>query len=280
MNTLQAGTLLIPERPIGGLGFWYEEQTDWYKISDSKSEIRERPQAHGANPVDQDWRESLALTWKCHFAGQSRADVLNARREVHRALAVNVPVDFTLTDDLGPTTRSVSVRSVPMPDEHGQPVFDFTINAIADDPRRYGPAQVVSTGLGSSGGGVAWPMVWPADWGTPGASNRLTITNSGDEETSSVFSVTGGLAAGFEFNHVEDGYLIRFERVVPDGGTVHIDMETGAAWLDNPANDMSGFLTRREFWSVPGGTSHQVAFRSLGAFTGTPILSASTRPAY
>lgn len=279
-NTLTIGGLELPEAPVGGRGFHFTNIVDWYAVPESKSEVREYPSAHGAHLIGQDWRGSLALSFSGSYAGDSREDAASARRILRRAATPNVPVTVTYHDALGPTSRDVSIRRVAMPDEFGASEFDFTIHAIATDPNRYGPAVVTSTGVPTAGTGLTYPLTYPLDWGTPGNAGRLTVSNDGDVETSSVLTVTGGLGSGFEAVHVQSGRRIRFERVIPADGVVTLDLETGSAWLDSPTNDVSGFLTRREFWTVPPQSSHDIQFLPLGTVTGSPTLTASTRPAY
>lgn len=260
--------------------FYFSTLVGWYDVSESKSEIRERPQAHGAFGLDQEWRESLLISLEGAYVGDDIVEAARAKRTLKRALAQNVPVEMLVTDPEGPTSRVVSVRNLRVPDDHGQTRWRFSADVIALDPRRYGPEVVTSTGLPQPGSGLVWPITYPVNWGTPGDPGRITVANPGDEETVPLLEVAGGLDGGFELVNVSTGQLIRFERHLPAGSTVFVDMEQGLAYIDDPSNDVSAFLTRREFWTVPAGESFDVQFGGIGAVTGTPILTARTRPAY
>jgi hypothetical protein len=151
---------------------------------------------------------------------------------------------------------------------------------LAVDPARYGPAESVSTGIAVAGSGYTWPAVWPADWGIGGVDGRVSVTNDGSVETWPIMQVTGGLSAGVELVEVITGSRLRLDRQIPLGSTAYFNARTGRAYLDSTANDISGFMTGRDWWSVPPGATRTVQFNPLGAVTGTPVLTVTIAPAY
>jgi hypothetical protein len=72
--------------------------------------------------------------------------------------------------------------------------------------------------------------------------------------------------------------VVRFERQIPIGSTVRVDLKSMTARLDT-INNVTTYLTRKEGWSVPKGAVRTVQFNSIGAVTGTPTLTAYTAPA-
>jgi hypothetical protein len=174
-------------------------------------------------------------------------------------------------------------------DDHGQLHFTFAVDMLAVDPRRYtlGPdgdgssgVEVVSTGLPSAGTGLVYPITYPLDYGTPGNIGRITVHNTGTAMSFSILEVTGGLSGGFELQEVSSGNRLRFERAVPVGSTVTLNPRTGTVTIDGPTNDVSGFLTRREWWGVPPGAVQEIQFNAIGTPTGTPTLTARTPSAF
>ncbi|TFD41757.1 hypothetical protein E3T37_03640 [Cryobacterium sp. TMT2-10] len=254
--------------------------SDWYSVSDAKSDIRERPVGHGAFGAAEDWRSSLVLDMDGWFRGASWLSMMNT---LSAAVSTGRPVMVSVTDDAGTTSRSVSVRRfVPTPDP-GARVCEFSILMVARDPLRYGPAVSVSTGLPTPGGGIAYPVPYPISYGTPGDPGRVLTLNTGAAETFSMLEVTGGMSGGFELVEGVTNSTLRFERPIPDGSTIYLNPRTGRVSMDGPS-DVSRYLTRSEFWSVPaavGGApgSRLIQFNSLGVVTGTPILTARTSPA-
>ena len=255
--------------------------SDWYSMPDSKSDINERPVGHGAFGAAEEWRSSLVLQMDGWCRGASWLSMMGALKS---SVSTGPMVTVSVTDDEGTTSRSVSVRRfVPVPNP-GARVCDFTILMVARDPLRYGPAVTVSTGLPTSGGGIAYPITYPIGYGTPGYPGQIAVSNPGTADTYSLLEVTGGLAGGFELTEVTTGQVIRFERPIPAGSTVYLNPRTGRASIDGQS-DVSGYLTRSEWWSVPAASggipgSREIQFNSLGAVTGTPTLTSRTSPAF
>jgi hypothetical protein len=247
--------------------------SDWYTVSDSKTEIRERPAGDGAFGIDRDWRSSLMLNMAGRFRGASWASMLMALRSI---LIVGVPVTITVADDFGETTRVVSVRRfVPTPNP-GAKLVEFQLVVLATDPLMYGPIRSASTTPPTSGTGQPWPQVWPVDWGTPGMDGRATAENGGSAPSPLVLAVTGG-ADGVELVEILSGRILRLERVIPVGSTVVFDVSLSVAYLDLPENDITGFMTRREWdgFQIPASGSRIVQFNPLGTVIGTPLLTLS-----
>ena len=272
---------------IGGLTFYgdrtstglhFKRLIDWDSLPDSKTPVEPRPQAHGNNQPAEDFREGPLISVEGWYRGTTRVDALTMRRNLVGALA-GKNLRLTVTDELGPTSRDVSVRGVPLGDLFGA-FFAFNVNVLAYDSRRYGPTATVSTGVPALTGGRTWPATWPITWTGGGSTGRVTALNPGTAETYSLFEVTGGLSGGFSITEVGTGREIRFEREIPVGSTVFVNPRTGEVYIDAPGNDVSGFLTRADFATVPPAGQSIYQFVPLGVVTGSPALTARTAPAY
>lgn len=275
------GSLVFAGGPgdSGTPGFYLAEDglADWDAVPESKSEIRERPQAEGAFAIENDWRKSLPFSVKGVYLGESRADVQAAKRLVKGSIARGKSVPVVVTDADGPKRRTASVRAVIPYGDSGGNEFGVTIELVAFDPRMYGPDQVLTAGVPSSGGGLLFPLgttpmaYW--DFGADGASGRVQFTNDGTAPTSPILTATGGLSGGFTATDVTTGQIVKFERVIPAGSIVQINQRTGRAWIDSPGNDVSGYLTGRDFFMIGPGETHQIQFAPIGVVTGTPQFS-------
>lgn len=251
--------------------------SDWYSVPESKVELTERPTADGAFDIDQDLLSALPLQLDGWYRGADWASTMNT---VIGELSSGRPLTVSVADEVGSTTRQVSVRRfIPRPNP-GARMFEFTLIMVALDPRRYGPHVETATGLSTPGTGVEWPIAFPVEWGTPGLDGRAEVANDGYALSWPVLEVTGGLSEGVELVEVETGSRLRLDRPIPDGSRVVFDSRSGRVYLDVPENDVTGFLTRREWWPVPGQTSRAVRFLGLGTVTGTPILTVRVAPAY
>ena len=190
---------------------------------------------------------------------------------------------MSVQDSVRATTRRVSVRRVSIPDFGLRAAFEFTVDMIAVDPLRYGAEVSVSTGIPVSGGGLLWPLGTTAleywDWGSEGASGRVSVTNVGTADVWPSLTASGGLAGGFVVTNVTTGQTIRFVRPIPDGSSVTINQRTGFASIDGQS-DVGGFITERGFFAIPAGETHQIQFADLGAVSGTPQFTVTLSPGY
>ena len=280
MATFEAAGITFYGSPqADGFGFYFSDLTDWYGVPGSKSPVNDRPQANGAFGIADDWRQSAAISFKAFYSGANRADMLRNQNVLTGAFGTGHPVTATFTDELGPTSRVVSIRNARPADTKGQSVVVFDVDMIAPDPLRYGPVQVASTGLPTSGGGLAYPVTYPIGYGTPGNPGRITVSNPGTADTYSLLEITGGMSGGFELTEITTGRVNRFVRPVPVGSTVVLNLRTGRASLNGPS-DVTQYWTRQERWSVPDGGTREIQFNAIGAITDSPTLTAKTSPAF
>lgn len=263
---------------------YFSDLGSWYSGAESKTNINERAQGDGANGIDVDLRASAAFTFTGWYEGNTWADVLTMMDRFKQATITRRTIPVSVEDDLGVTSRIVSVRAAPLREDKLARAFDFAIDMHALDPLRYGPAVSVSTGLPTAGTGITYPITYPISYGVAGDPGRVTVSNPGTVDTFSLLEVTGGMSGGFELVEGTTGRTLRFERPIPDGSTIYLNPRTGRVSMDGPS-DVSRYLTRSEFWSVPaavGGVpgSRLIQFNSLGVVTGNPTLTARTAPAY
>ncbi|TFC92037.1 MULTISPECIES: phage tail domain-containing protein [Cryobacterium] len=263
---------------------YFSDLGDWYSGAESKTDINERAQGDGAHGIDVDLRGSAAFTFTGWYEGDTWADVLTMMDRFKQATITRRTIPVSVEDELGVTSRIVSVRAAPLREDKLARAFDFAIDMHALDPLRYGPAVSVSTGLPTAGGGITFPITYPISYGTPGDPGRVTVSNPGTAPTYSILEITGGMSGGFELTEVTTGRTLRFERPIPDGSTIYLNPRTGMVSMDGPS-DVSRYLSRSEFWSVPAAVGdvpgmREIQFNSLGIVTGTPTLKAITAPAF
>lgn len=278
--TLGSRTFAGDRAGIPGGKWFFRKLTDWNSLPDSKSDIVQRPTDHGAFGITRDLRGTIAPSFDGMYVGDSRADALQAQRDLKVDAARGSNVVMSLTDTDGVFTRRVSIRRIDVDDIRGGQVLTFTVYTVAPDPRMYGPTLTAATGLPTSGTGMVFPAVFPADFGTPGDPGQVTLTNAGTADTLPLLAVSGQLDAGFSIVEVATSRETRFERIVPAGSTVYVDTRTGRAYIDSPGSDVSGFLTRTDYPTVPAMQSRTLQFASLGSSSGTPQLVASWASAW
>lgn len=280
MATLQLAGLTFAGRGSSSRLF-FRSLTDWDALAESKSDISQRPPgSDGAFGVSQVDRDSVAPSFEGLYVGASRVDALQMRKSLKAIANPKSMVEMSLTDDDGTFSRQVVIQRMDLPDIRNQSTFTFDVYTVAPDPLMYGAQQSASNGLPVSSGGIPFPIVFPPDFGTPGADGRVTLSNPGTADAYILLEVTGGLDLGFSVIELGSGREVRFERLIPVGSTVFVNGRTGRAYIDNPSNDVSGFLTRSDFPVVPAGGSTTLQFSTFGSSSGTPTLTARSSPAY
>lgn len=284
---------MVERIDFAGLTFYGDEPSDafavtrmtgWYDGAPIRRSIDDRPVEDGAFDVDRIYRGARVISVEGDWVGSTIEAAYQARDELSALQADGVPGVFTVTDSLGVRScQNVTLVKEPVADDViSSPFFEFAFDVVARDPRKYGPEVSASTGLATPGTGAVWPADWDPgyEWGSGGTSGRATVSNVGRFTSWPVLEVTGGLAGGVELVEVVTGSVLRLDRVVPLGSTVVFDGRRGRAYLDVPSNDVTGFLTRRDWWPVPASQSRTVQLNPLGAVTGTPTLTVRVSPAF
>lgn len=284
-GTLDFGGLVFDGRgdsSVSQYGWHLGNMDGWYDGPPSKANSDSRPQNHGSFRVGKYYRGARVVSVEGSFSGADMLEAEQARERLASLQAEGQASAFIYVEpSLGARTiEAVLVNGPTMPARLFSPYFKFAFDVLATDPKKYGEEVSVATGLPVSGTGLPYPITYPLDFGATAADGRVNLYNAGTTDTSPVYEITGELTAGFSLVEVGSGREIRFERFIPADSVVVVDSRTGRAYIDAPGNDVSGFLTVADWWSVPGGASSLIQFTALGGSSGTPTLTARIAPAY
>ena len=275
MTTIQLDTVTFSDFALSGWVF--EGLKDWFGQTDDKMGVTERPQAHGAFQVSKSLRSSRAISFTANYLGESQAEVENAVDQL-AAIGAEGPVTIIVDAANGPTSRLVSVETSAVEDVlTGEITGTVSVDMIARDPRRYADAAWVETGPPEAGAGLVWPLVWPLIWPGGGSSGRVALVNSGRAPSAPTFRLLGGFTSALITN-VETGERIGFDRPVPVGSTVEIDVAGRGAKIDGQS-DVSRWLRWREWSDVPPLSTRRFQFDVTGP-VGSPMLQGRVFPAW
>lgn len=259
----------------------FADLIDWYSGTSSKSDLRENVEGDGAFDIAREWRAGLAVSVEGWCEHSSWAAALGVIMDMRAALIPKTMVEMAVADVRGTSARRVSIRKLTIREDPGAAAFDWALDLFAPDPALYGEAVVTSTGLPTLGeGGLEYPIEYPLDWGAPGERGRLTVENPGKTDAFTDFEVSGGgMAGGFRIVNVATGRVLRYTASVLPGSTVYLDSRTGRVYVNSPEYDMTGNVQPAQWWAAPPESAQEIQFAALGPTTGTPILTARTRPA-
>jgi hypothetical protein len=245
----------------------------WEELPGARYEQQPRTNAHGAHPspVYSDERIVNATGW-CWTSDQ------------RDQLLADFRARFTFEDDTEPLTITAAGKTLTaggqviaaqpslLRGQWGVGRFGWLLKWRCPDPLRYGAPVTVSTGLPSAGGGLAYPLAYPLDYGATGATGRLTLANSGTAPAPIVFAVTGSLDQGFEISAA--GQRLTYPVPVPAGQVIELDTAAGTVLVEGTAS-RRGNLSNADWMTVPKGGELTVQFTSLGAFDPAALLAAT-----
>lgn len=269
-------------------GWIYDDAAlaSWYALAEVDARLTKRPNAHGVYSVDQLFTNEHRTEIPGKYFGASATDAVAARNRLTALFNDGKPVTVTVEEGGLTTSRVGTIIDVDpqwKPDHH----FEFTLVFAAFDSRRYGDERTVSAGMPSPSSGLVWPLgstdqANPAvywNWGTPGATGRVSFTNGGNTPTYPVLLVGSGgeLDGGFSIVEVSTGRTLTYSRDT-GGSIVRLDNRTRRATING--SDVTGGLTRREWFEIPPGATYEYQIVALGGVTGAPTYDLSASDAY
>lgn len=270
---------------LGGLTFSASDSASlviesldgWYSGPPVRSVVDNRPTANGAFGVSQVFKGARVITQRGTILADSLPDGMDLWSSFAALQADGQPSMFSVTDDLGTRSASVTLAGPPEVSPIVAGYATYILQLVARDPVKYGPGTSVATGLPAAGGGLEYNLYSGGAggalyYGTNGDLGRITLFNAGTAETWPSVVITGELTTGFYLQCLETGEVVRYDRVVPAGTTVSIDFRTGEVLVDG-VSDGSAYLTRDEFFSLPPMTTRTVQFNPIAGSSGTPTMT-------
>ena len=264
---------------LGGDGPYIVDKVEgWDELPDIGSLDSPRVRGHGDH-VGGQFGRSRIVTVEGKVADLEARDTLV--RALQAATVVSSVVEDLSVDMFGQRLTAgarVARRAVTTGLNYSVGEVPFALQWRCPDPLRYGDAVTATTGLPTAGGGLAYPLAYPLDYGQPGNPGQLTLPNAGTADTPVRFDVTGPLPAGFELSSAA-GRLV-YPLAVPAGQTVTIDTATGSVVVEGTA-DRRMYLTYTDWMQVPAGGSLMVQFTSLSTdYDPAATVTATVREAH
>ena len=280
----------FPFYPTPDVNGWvYDNETldAWYAQAEADPDVNRRPNAHGAFNLGQIFTGEHRPIISGQYYGTSQADALTARDRLASLFNDGEPVVMRVTDELRATSRQVWLITREAPFTHDFTHFDFDLVFVAPDPRRYSPASSKSDGIPSSGSGLVWDLGTAGsglyfDWGTAGRPGQVSFTNTGQAATFPRIEVggPGAFAAGFRITEIETGRELTYLPATNAGDVIVFDSRTQRATINNGGGDVTGSMSKRQWFAIPAGETRRYQINPLGGVTGAPTITLYAAPAY
>jgi hypothetical protein len=256
-----------------GDGWQLGELEGWWDTTKPRVGSDPRPEWHGDFGQDNVYLEPRFITVSGVFQSRENPDLVMSARDAIAALHEAGEFDFTVSDGVvgRVTARLASELLWDVDYAPGCAWFEFTVKA--DDPRKYGQKQTLSTGAPTAGVGIADPLLDPIQEGAAGNLGRVELVNAGTAPSEPMVRVSGGLSEGFELLCIETGSVVRVTRPIPDGSVIDIDMGAGQVWIDQQSPLSAMYVPVAEWFSVKPGATCTIQFTPLGVVTGTPMVT-------
>lgn len=246
-------------------GFTWTDLEGWRGLTEARGDADNIPGGHGRFRRSKIVRESRVITLKAAIIADDPAGLDAACMRLESALAVGAGV-LRVATDAGIWERWVEIDTLDIDPDRGRRWTRCTIDMIAPDPRRYGPAQEIGpVGLPVSVGGVRLPQRMPWNFGSVSEASRLVIQNSGSIPLAPEIEVSGGFSRVAVVD-VTAGRRLTLDRLVHETGSVVFDSYARRAL--GSAGDVTRWMTRKQWFEIAPGAAHEFRFEAVSPIGG------------
>lgn len=253
--------------------------TGWDEPAGSNLALQQNPRGPGAWRANTPQRTARVLVLSGMLQTSTIDDMQAVVDQLNDAYGLD---DVKLTVGFGSTSRWAMVSMQDQPAYTPYPtalVRDFSIQLVAEDPRKFEDAMQASTFLPSSSGGLTAPFTAPFTVDAVQVSGRCSLVNPGNEVGPVVARIDGPCTGITSITHLTTDSTLTFaeDLDLSAGEFLVIDMEARTVLAQGVA-PRSGWVTQRGFSGFDPGVN-EWAFASEGLDVGAK-LSITATPAY
>jgi Phage tail protein len=216
--------------------------TGWEDLPEIQSADADRPTDHGAWPGARYAKSRLigGQVWLLPDADGGEGAVLETVRTLRHALALRDEERWLAVRVHGETLAvraRVNQRVVPTDQTYAtQGVAKAAVQWIAADPRRYQPTQrLASTPPPEPEVGLAWPLVWPLDWGQATSTGDVTAENDGSAPAHPLITFQGPCTTP-SVTEQSTGRRLRYDITLAAADQLVVDTAEGTVVLNGTAS--------------------------------------------
>ena len=165
-----------------------------------------------------------------------------------------------------------------LPTWMGDTAFEYSVQAVALDPRKHGDPLTASTALPSSTGGLTVPFTVPFSINATQVSGQVSLTNPGNTSGSVRLRIDGPVT-GPVVTHVATGLRLVFAAslVLGAGEWIDVDLEARTV-MANGQSSRANWITSRGWSSFEPGPNTW-AFTAV-SYTPGALLTVTATPAW
>lgn len=261
-----------------GVAWVVEEEDGWSSSPPVRLAAEEREQDDGAYDADTFYGPRL-ITLTGRASAPDNAAMVAAKLRM-AAVCANLRAGLKLLAVGEPdATRYALVRraaDVKVKDQ-GNKLFSWQLQLLAPDPRKYTASVVVATGLSSTAGGAAMPMVFPLVFtGAGGTTGIVTVTNAGTYPAKPVLRVTGPVSDPVLENITTGRRLMLTGLTLSAGDYLDIDMDARTVTLNGSTSRRGYVAAGSDWWTLdPGDNAVRFGASAYNATAQLQVTAAS-----
>lgn len=257
---------------------WILQEFEGWDSPGTTLEMVQRVRGHGAT-ASESFLKPRVMTLSGFIAAPSAEAGVAARDALAAAVSL---APFPLIVNEAGLVRSVMVRRQDqvLMSRQGATDTAFSIQVVANDPRKFGDVVSVSTRLPFSEGGLVFPVTFPVKFTGTSGTGVVSVTNPGNVEAPVWLRVDGPVpAGGWTVTHVGKGKVLTFASALAlgSGEFVTVDMDRREVLAQGQA-PRSGYVTSRGWFSLDPGVN-DIAF-SAQNYSSTASLTVATKASW
>lgn len=250
-NSIALGSLTFGGTLDSNGVLWWVEQVQGWGSPTGTLTVTQKPRGHGG------WRSESFLTPRVIvlngvIQAPTSAGLAVARHQLNSAISLS-DTTFSVTE-YGETLHGTVTRQ-------GEVLFgdetetwtSFSLQLVAEDPRRYGPSATVSTAMPSQSGGLTFAATFPLSFPATVIPGVVSFLNPGNVGAPVVLTVVGP-CVGPIITHISSGAQMVFSSSLSlnSGDTLVIDMDARTVKADGQSSRI-GYVTSRGWFQLDPG---------------------------
>lgn len=274
-NTISLGPLTFNQVDSNGVWWYAQTLTGWGSPAGTLT-VTQKPRDHGG------WRSESFLTPRVvavtgTIVAPTAALLATSRHALNAAVSLT-DTTFSVTEYGETLNATVTRQDEVLYGDETETWTSFSIQLVAEDPRRYGAPQSLTTNLPAQSGGLTWSLQFPISWAATVTSGVIAFNNPGNIQAPLVLQVNGP-CVGPIITHLSSGNQIVFASslTLGTGEYLLIDMEKRTVSANGQASRIGYVTSRGWFAADPGANDIQFnaqAYNSSASLTVTGPLGA------
>lgn len=250
-NSVTLGSLTFGGTVDANGVLWWVEQLQGWGSPKGTLTVTQRPRSHGGTRSES-FLTPRVIAVTGEIVAPTPALLAQARHQLDAAVSLT-DTSFSVTEYGETLHATVTRQDEVLYGDETETWTTFSIQLVAEDPRRYGASASFSTGEGSQSGGLTFPATWPISWPATVVSGVVSFNNPGNTAAPVTLRIDGP-CTGPIITHVTNGSQLVFASslVLQSGEFLIVDMEARTVKAQGQASRV-GYVTSRGWFQLDPG---------------------------